>query len=43
MPLSVPVVLLKMSLQECVNPEDSNMEELRNAIPIPGLSELWGS
>ena len=35
---SVPVVLLKMYLQECDDPEDPNLEEFHNTFPIPGVS-----
>ena len=40
---SVPVVLLKMYLQECDDPEDPNLEEFRNTFPITGVSGLRGS
>ena len=40
---SFPVVLLKISYQECDHPADFMKEDSRNKFPILGLSGLRGS
>ena len=40
---TIPLVLLKPDLQGCVDPEDSNMEELRKTSPILRILRLRGS